>query len=209
MTGITKVESGRTAQEEDTPSQMRHRAANTLQLLSAVARMRSQKADEVEIRRQLLWVTETVGVLGALERHRQGSDVDFPAYLREMASIWRRRHRLADGALVVVTAQPIMVGEVQASTLALIVHELAANALSHGMVGTATDRIELHLIRRGENQLELVVRDEGQGFDAQVPQSSEHFGLWLVRSLADQLRGQFDLQSHQGTTARLTFTASR
>ena len=72
-----------------------------------------------------------------------------------------------------------------------------------------TGRIELHLNQVGEDQLELVVRDDGPGFDPSAANSAERFGLWLVRSLAEQLRGQLVLQSHQGTTAKLTFAASR
>ena len=45
-------------------SEIRHRMANIFQLLSALARMRSQRASEPEARRQLAWMADAIGSLG-------------------------------------------------------------------------------------------------------------------------------------------------
>jgi two-component sensor histidine kinase len=191
--------------DEETASQLRHRMANTLQLLSAMARMRGQRAQEPEIRRQLLWMADAVGSLGALERRRQDGRVDFAAYLEEMAPIWRRRHGNGKAQLI-ISAEPIMVDDTAASTLALITQELVGNALSHGFDGDRSGRVEVRLVRQSDTRCELLVQDDGQGFDPASPSSRERFGLWFVRSLAAQVRGEFSIDCDKGAAARLVFS---
>ena len=77
--------------EDMLAAELRHRTANTFQLMSALARMRSQRAGEPEARRQLVWMADAIGSLGALERHRHQDGVDFCAYLAEMTPVWGRR----------------------------------------------------------------------------------------------------------------------
>lgn len=183
-------------------SEIRHRMANTLQLLSALGRMRSQRALEPETRRQLLWMADTIGSIGSLEKRRDGDAVDFAAFLVEMAPIWRRRHaqQFAD---VIVQAEPTLVPEQVASTLSLIAQELIGNALAHGFGQDHTGQVTVRLARRDDGRCELSVSDNGRGFEP--ADGGERFGLWLVRSLASQVRGEFSLEAKSGVTANLAF----
>lgn len=186
-------------------SEVRHRMANTFQLVSALARMRSQKAGDPETRRQLLWMADAIGSLGALERHRTAEGVDFAAYLAEMAPVWRRRQG-GQPAEVVLAADPIIASDQAASTLALVVQELVANALAHGYADGAGGRVEIRLARLDDGRWELVVSDDGRGFDPASPSARERFGLWFVRSLAAQVRGEFTLVTRPSVTARMIFS---
>jgi two-component sensor histidine kinase len=186
-------------------SELRHRVANTLQLMSALARMRSQRAGEPEARRQLLWMAEAIGSLGALERHRGEGGVDFSAYLKEMVPVWRRRKN-GSQAEINLKVDAILAPDQAASTLALIVQELVTNALTHGYPDGQTGVVELQVSRNAEGRYELVVADDGCGFDPASPAARERFGLWFVRSLAAQVRGEFSIVCSPSVTARLTFS---
>lgn len=195
------------SQDDARAAELRHRTANTFQLISALARMRGQRAGEPEARRQLIWMAEAIGSLGALERHRCEGGVDFRAYVEEMAAVWGRRHG-GRPAEVVVAVAPLTAPDQAASTLALIVHELVANALAHayGEDDAGDGQVEIALSQAGDGRYELVVRDGGRGFDPNAPAGRERFGLWFVRSLAAQVRGEFRLESQPGVTARLAFS---
>ncbi|KQW70766.1 hypothetical protein ASE17_18025 [Phenylobacterium sp. Root77] len=191
---------------DEVRAEMRHRAANTFQLISALARMRGQRTSEPEARRQLIWIAEAIGAVGALERHRCEGGINFQDYLLEMAPIWRRR-QAASPTEVVVAMEPIIAPDQAASTLALIVHELVANALAHAYPEDAPGQVEVRLSRLpGEARYELLVMDHGRGFDPAAPSGRERFGLWFVRSLAAQVRGDLKLETRAGVTARLAFT---
>lgn len=185
-------------------SEIRHRMANTFQLLSALARMRSQRAPEPEARRQLAWMADAIGSLGALERHRRDDGVDFAAYLGEMAPVWRRRHS-SRAAELTLAVEPMLVPDAAASTLAMIAQELIANALAHGYPDDRSGRVEVKLSRLADGRCELLVADDGQGFDPASATAQERFGLWFVRSLAAQVRGEFTLTTTPGVVGRLVF----
>lgn len=199
MNDETNDQAGRAA------SEMRHRMANTFQLMSALGRMRSQRAADPETRRQLVWMADAIGSLGALERHRAAQDLDFTAYLTEMAPVWRRRHAPRKAEIRVV-AVPLSVPDTAGSTLALIVQELVGNALTHGFPDDRPGMVEIRLVQTDDGRYELVVADNGQGFDPAMPAARERFGLWFIRSLSAQVRGEFSLASQPSVTARLTFS---
>jgi two-component sensor histidine kinase len=183
-------------------AELRHRTANIFQLLSALARMRSQRAGEPEARRQLLWMADAIGSLGALERQRRAAGVDLALYLAEMAPVWRRRHG-AVAAEVVVDCAALLVPDTAASTLALIAQELVGNALTHGYPDGRAGKIHLSLAPNAAGGWDLVVADDGCGFDPAA--ARERFGLWFVRSLVSQVRGELILTSQPSVTARLAF----
>lgn len=186
-------------------SEVRHRTANTLQLLATLARMRGQKASDAELRRQMIWMAEAIGAVGSLERRRTPDGIDFAGYIDEMAPVWRRRQG-GQSVDVVVRLEPIHIRDQAASTLALILNELMANALTHGLQGAPVRRIIIDLARNGEGA-RLSVTDAGPGLRADQPESRERFGLWLARSLTAQVSGQLVLLPAPagGLTAQLDF----
>lgn len=188
---------------EQATSDLRHRSANFFQLLSALARMRSQKSDTAEARLQLLWMADAIGSLGALERHRTEAGVDFQAYLNEMVPIWRRRHG-SRGPSLKAEIGPMMARDFSASTIALIAQELVGNAASHGFPDGRSGEISLIISPDAEGRWIMTVEDDGVGYDPDL--AVEGFGLWFIRSLATQIHGTFTLEGGVGTTARLVFT---
>jgi signal transduction histidine kinase len=57
-------------------------------------------------------------------------------------------------------------------------------------------------LTRDVDHVNLNVADDGQGFDAQLPRTGKHVGLWSMRERVEQLGGQFEVHSapDQGTT---------
>lgn len=191
--------------DDATAAELRHRTANTFQLISALARMRGQRAVEPETRRQLTWMAEAINSLGALERHRLDGGVDFQSYLEEMAPVWRRRQG-ARPAEILVNSAPLIAPDQAASTLALIIHELVSNALTHAYGPDVAGKVQVSLAPCAPDRFEIVVSDDGSGFDPAGPDARERFGLWFVRSLAAQVRGEFKLETQPSVTARLIFS---
>jgi two-component sensor histidine kinase len=186
-------------------SEVRHRTANTLQLLATLARMRGQKASDLEVRRQMVWMAEAIGALGSLERRRSPEGIDFSGYIEEMAPVWRRR-QAGQPVEVLVSVDPIHVRDQAASSLALILNELVSNALTHGLQGAAVLRIQIGLVAN-DGLGRLTVTDGGIGLVADGGEVRERFGLWLARSLTSQVRGELVLLPAPGggLTAQLEF----
>jgi signal transduction histidine kinase len=74
-----------------------------------------------------------------------------------------------------------------------IVQEAVNNVIRHAQakhVGVT--------LKRSREQVTLQVIDDGQGFDAQLPRSGRHVGLWSMRERVEQLGGQFVIRSAPG-----------
>jgi signal transduction histidine kinase len=78
-----------------------------------------------------------------------------------------------------------------------IVQEAVNNVLRHAQAQQVSVTLS-----RDVDHVELCVADDGQGFDAHIPRSGRHVGLWSMRERVEQLGGQFEVRSvlGQGTT---------
>jgi signal transduction histidine kinase len=74
-----------------------------------------------------------------------------------------------------------------------IIQELLNNTLKHA----AATEIFVQLIRE-DSRLNVVVEDNGKGFDASLPENSKGAGLANIRSRVEYLKGQLDIHSEQG-----------
>lgn len=92
----------------------------------------------------------------------------------------------------------------QRHALLRIVREAVGNAARHG--GARRVKIQLHLLSRAQRQ--LVVCDDGEGFDALAAAAQRRgFGLTSMRERSEGLPGSFEVQSSPGagTTVMVTW----
>lgn len=184
-------------------AELRHRLANSFQLLQAVIHIRLRSAEDPESRRHLSWLLDVVTALGMLQqRIGLSGPTDFGAYLIEAATYWRR---ICEGGSIgiVLDVEAVQVSETEASTLALIAHELICNAIEHAFPDGGPGSIQLRLTELRDGTRELVVKDNGRG----LPEGAEtegRQGLSLVRGLAEHLGGRIDIESRDGLTVRVS-----
>ncbi len=90
--------------------------------------------------------------------------------------------------------------------LGIIVNELLTNIMKHAFEAGAAGHISLSL-EKNEGTVILEMRDNGRGLPENFDLSSaEGFGLMIVKMLAQQLDGRFEMYSEGGTVSRLTFS---
>src|SRR5258706_13435460 len=93
--------------------------------------------------------------------------------------------------------------------MALIATELVSNAIEHAFVGRSGGRIHVGLQTDGGGGITLTVADNGAGlpagFDAKA---SGNLGLRIVKALAEQLDGTFEMVDGKGVTCRLVIPVS-
>lgn len=184
-------------------SEQRHRIANLFQLLSTLTRMRQQRTAEPEARRQLGWTLEAISALGVLQQRMVAIDgCDFAGFLTDMQPHWRRRIG-ARPLQLSVTAAPVLLREQLASALAIVANELVTNAIKHAHPGDRAGVIKVTLEPLdGGARAVLTVSDDGVGY-GDLAEDRTKLGLWLIKGLADQVRGELSTEHGAGVTARL------
>jgi two-component sensor histidine kinase len=187
------------------PAEVRHRVANVFQLMATLGRLRVQRAENPETRRQLAWLLDATAALGVLQQRllRPGGD-DFAGFLQDMAPLWARRVENRPVSIK-LEAEPVAVSEQVAAALAVIAQELVTNALAHafpdGRVGVV--RIELKRLEAG--RAALSVADNGVGYAPSAADDRRRLGLWLIGGLTDQVRGTLTTTVEGGVVVRLEF----
>jgi two-component sensor histidine kinase len=170
---------------------VRRRLANVFQVLTTPGRLRVQRSEDAEARRQVEWLHDATSALGVLQRHllSQGGD-DFAGFLAEMAPHWRRRAR-ARSVTIEIKAKPVALPEQAAAAVVMIVQDLIANALIQAFPDGRAGTVRVGLKRLEDGRVRLLVADDGLGYDP-VAAGPQRLGLWLIGGLADQVKGELD-----------------
>jgi two-component system, sensor histidine kinase PdtaS len=178
--------------------EMHHRVKNNLQQVASILSMQRRRAKSPVVERIL---AESVGrIQGIAATHDLLSREQLG--MAAVDDIARKIVGIVQGNLVPPHLRLEMqvdpcrahVPSEQATTLAIVLNELIANAIEHGFGGRSRGRIRISGERRDGN---LVVRvdDDGEGLPAGFDlQTSEGLGLQVVRSLIhSDLHGTFAL----------------
>lgn len=83
--------------------------------------------------------------------------------------------------------------------------ELMGNALRHNQDQAVKVQINIQIVI-DENQIKLVVTDNGKGFDTAMLSSTKGLGLKLIEDRVEMLGGFFDLDSSPGQGCRVSLT---
>ncbi len=93
--------------------------------------------------------------------------------------------------------------------IALLVYHIAREGVMNALKHAHASNVWLTVRDLGDN-VELVLKDDGSGFDAEAPGPEGHYGLTMMRERATVGGGTFDMQTAAGagTTITVTFPTS-
>lgn len=179
---------------------LKRRVAGGYQLLQALVGIRLRVVTDPESRRHLTWLSDVAAALSLMNRRvLDEGPVDFAGYLEDAAGFWRRSSA-GESLRFDVRASGAPLPESLAQSLAIIVHELVANAVRHAFPDGARGSVAIALSRSSDG-ISLVVRDTGVG--ASEPKVGE--GLSMVTGLVDHLGGDiaFETAPNSGFGVRI------
>lgn len=167
-----------------------HRAKNNLQVISSLMLLKARRMPEGETRGALEGMAERIGALSIAHRllftEEDGGHFALTEFVAELLSDLDAG--MADDRIRIDTeVETIRLPAAMAAPLALMIHELVANALRHAFPGGRRGRVSI-AARRTEIGMGFEICDDGIGFDASLPDESG-FGRSLVEMVAKQLRG--------------------
>lgn len=214
MRGIFLDVTGRKQAEEANQllaGEMSHRVKNLLLVASQLARITSRSATSAADMAQDL--TKRLTALGRahdLVRPRGGRSVE-AALLGDLLTVLLQAYDDTGGASgrIRISVPRMDIGEAAATTLALVVHELATNSLKYGALSAELGTLDVACTSPSDDV--VVVWTERGGPPVVEPSTGGGFGSELIRrSLAQQLGGEINFEwSAEGLIARLKMRRSR
>lgn len=109
------------------------------------------------------------------------------------------------GIDVTKTLDSVAIDRDLAQPLGLVVNEVVSNSIKHAFPGNANGHIDIRLAMKSASHAELVVRDDGAGYDASGNGSG--MGSRLIRAFAQQLGSDYEYGRDNGTVFAIRFPA--
>ncbi|MGC5779158.1 PAS domain-containing protein [Methylobacterium sp. NFXW15] len=167
-----------------------HRAKNNLQVISSLLLLKARRTVGGETREALEGMAERIGALSVAHRllcaGEDGSHFELTEFVSELVSEFEAG--MADDRVRIDSdVDSVTLPASMAAPLALMLHELVANALRHAFPGGRHGRISI-FAKRGEGGLSIAISDDGIGFDV-TSRDETGFGRSLVEMVSRQLRG--------------------
>ena len=187
--------------------EVRHRVANSLQIIASVLLRNARTTTSAETRGHLENAHHRVMSVAALERllsTSEGGDIEVHAYFTKLCeSISASMIGDVDQISLIVEGGGGVVEARVSVSLGLIVTELVINALKHAFPEGRKGKIVIDYNFHGPNWI-LCVRDDGVGMPLTAPMRTG-LGTSIVAALAGQLHASVEVTpEHPGTQVSIT-----
>ncbi len=196
--------------------ELAHRTRNELARLIGLIKMEEQSAkDDPKLRDHLRRIADRIHVFARLQNRLSRSNELAVVQMREFIDDLCRdvQSSLVSVRPIAVEAQADArpVAEPTAVVLGLIANELLTNAMKHAFPGSRAGKVQV-TFRSREGECILCVEDDGVGMPVEEQQAQDGHGLGqkLIRSLANQLQGSYEIcrrRDGSGTIASVRFPA--
>jgi len=192
--------------------EIHHRVKNNMQVISSLLDMQSEyiKSEHyIEMFRESRNRIKSMALIHEkLYRTWDLTNIDLNDYINDLADNLFTAYGLDSAGIVLkVKAGTVSLKIDTAIPCGLIINELISNSLKYAFAGREKGEIAITLHPAGENGVELVVADNGNGLPEGLDfRNTETLGLQLVTSLAEhQLQGRVEMNRTNGTEFRITF----
>lgn len=173
-------------------SEVNHRVANSLQLVSAMVRLQSTALRDDGARRALEDTQRRIAAIAQVHRRLYTSNdveqVDMREYLRalvdELGETWSTP---AAPRTLSLAADPIRLSTDRAVSLGVIVTELVSNACKYAYPAKSGE-VRVSLTGDGAEHFRLAVEDDGVGMIADAAPHGTGVGAKLIRAMAQSLQ---------------------
>lgn len=184
-------------------TEISHRVVNDLASLGALATLRANAATTDETRQALGAMADRMRFLGAVYRRLNvtgGAATDARSFLAGLCDDLRHAHLGVRPISIELTAPPALFAFSQLALMGLVLNESVTNALKYAFPDDRAGTIRASLAKEPDaDGWRLLVSDDGVGPDGGGPKGTG-LGLKLIRSIAAQLHGSYELRREDGRT---------
>lgn len=198
------------AEKEVLLREIHHRVKNNLQLVSSLVQLQADQLGKSQGAPELIELAHRVRSMALVHESLYEADdlsiVDLSLYVRVLSSrLFRAYNHAADRIKLHQSVGRVGIGIDLAVPCGLIINELLSNSLRHAFPALRKGNVTIELRRlpcadaSDADQVMLAVRDDGVGLPPGLdPLQSRSIGLWLVRTLSDQIGARLRFSRAEG-----------
>lgn len=191
---------------DDVLREIDHRTRNNYQTVLAMIELQARRTTNDGVREALRQVADRIQAIAHASQHLAVQSAEFEGVRlgTHLSGLVEQIERglSRDDVRVACDVEDVTASVDTATSVSIIVNELVTNALKHAFNGEESG--EVRVLGKTNGGYELVVADNGRGFQASPPNASSGLGSKLVESFVRQLGADHQVTSSEaGTIHRL------
>jgi PAS domain S-box-containing protein len=196
-------------------SEVHHRVKNNLAIIVGLIELQKDTLDDDKLV-NILNVTQNrihsiSGVHELLYNTESFSEISFEEYAKKL--IGRLQGMFQSENKVIEISYDFELGYLninQAIPLGLLLNEMVTNSFKHAFNNRVGGEISISIKQENDNsdQIKVIYRDNGMGFDNKVFESSNTLGVTLIKTLLSQLNADYTINARDGFQFVFTFQVS-
>lgn len=194
-------------------SEVHHRVKNNLQLISSMLELQILQASNSQAEEILQKSQSRINAIASVHENlyqaKNFAEINISDYTYKIATDLFNTYHLASKkiSLQIETDPSILISLGRAIPCGLILNELVANALKHGLSQCQVGELRIVLTTSPAKQVTLAVINSGDGLPPHFEISNQKsLGLRLVTALAKQLGGKLEFERGTNTVFKVTFS---
>jgi two-component sensor histidine kinase len=190
--------------------EMHHRIKNNLSILISLLRMQARESGNKEIEQNLSEAQNRIFSMVKIHEqlYQTGNylKVNLALYLEQLIQEFESSVDNLHQVKFIRNFAKIEVDTSTAINLGLIAIEVLNNAIKHAFgEKNTTDEIKINL-SKSDNQTQLIISDNGHGYDTSESPTGTSIGMSIVEDLVQQIDGILNIQSSkEGTEIMVAF----
>ncbi len=199
-------------EKETLLAEIHHRVKNNLQIISSLLDMRIMRADNQQVIALLEDARSKIHTMAMIHSQLYQSEqfgrIEMKRHITELANYLSQIYATGKRINTIVESNEVYLSLNRAIPCALVINELASNALRHAFKGRDEGSMEISLQETKDGKIILTVKDDGVGIPEDIDIfKTDTLGLKLVtNTVKKQLKGELKVERDAGTTIIAEFS---
>lgn len=196
--------------------EIHHRVKNNLQMVSSLLNLQCEVISDAQSREMLRESVSRVKSMALVHEmlysSKNISEIELKGYVDRLLGHIAQTQRGTMGIEFKGDVDDALLDVEATLSIGLIVNELVTNSVKHAFK-LARENVNPTItvkFRKGIDHMELTVSDNGNGIrDIKSLESTQSFGMQIVNTLVEEMKGDMQIDGSDGTSVRMRFRHGR
>ena len=191
--------------------EVHHRVKNNLQVISSILNLQSTYVEDEKtlsiLRESQNRVKSMSFIHESLYRTKDFNSIDFSEYIERLANNMVYSYQYSQNRIgLKLDIEEVFLSLDISIPCGLIINELLSNALKYAFPENQKGEIYISVKELNDSKIQIKVEDNGVGFPEDLDINKvESLGMLLVNTLVEQIDGDIEIRSKEGTKYLITF----
>jgi len=189
--------------------EIHHRVKNNLQVIISLLGLQSRKIKDKKISDAFGASENRIRSIALFHELLYGTkdfrNISLQLYFTNLTAHLVKFYQVSNKIEVLVDCKDFRINLDRGVSCGLIVSELVTNSIKHAFPKCNNPKISIILNQTNQNHYQLIISDNGVGFEYEKAINHESLGTKLVDRLIQQIDGTFEFSSANGSNYIITF----